>query len=606
MDLAGRGHEAKASTQAPTGRRNCVVVFADLVGYSRHVEVDEAAVLDALGQLHGRLAALVGERRGRVVALRGDGALLEFEDATEAVLCCLEFLAEVRGVNAQRPLDRRLSFRIGAHMGEVTVAADTLLGANVNLAARLEQTAEADTIQISDAVREAIGAGLVASFDDLGFQQIKGMRAPVRTWRVSEPGDWDAPRPEAQETQVMAGEAVSERPSIAVLPFAVTGAGDEAYLAEGLAEDIIVGLNYNKWLFVASRHSSFRYLPEAADAAKICAELDVRYLLLGRMRRLGPQIRIAVELVDGRRGESIWSARYDRPMEGLFAIQDEITETLASTLAPVLLDREEQQAVRNTPRSLQHWDLYLRARWHFWRGTLKHTQAAQKLLTQALALRPEDAPSLALLAHCHFGEVWSGWSTNLDAAIAEATRLALRAVRIDSGDAFAHFTYGVALSLTGQLQAGLAEQRHALELNPYLAQATGEIGRLMAFSGETEQALRYLDRAMALSPSDPHISLYFRAKAVAYFLAGRHDEAVEQAAGALARRPDFFFHHYMLAACLAAAGRIPAARDALAEGRLLLPNYPLAVLKAGHPFAKAEDLERFVDALESAGWEAKA
>ncbi len=555
-------------------------------------------MLDALGRLHAQLAVLVAERGGRVVALRGDGALLEFADAVDAVSCSLVFLAEAQRINEHRPLDRRLSFRIGVHQGEVTVAADTLLGTSVNLAARLEQTAEADTIQISDTVRESIEGRVIASFDDLGFQQIKGVRAPVRTWRVSEFGEGAAAL-----TPAPVGDAIIERPSIAVLPFVVSGASsDEAYLAEGLAEDIIVGLNYNKWLFVASRHSSFRYLADAADAAKVCAELEVRYLLLGRMRRIGPQIRISVELVDGHKGESVWSARYDRAIEGLFAIQDEITGAMASTLAPVLLDREEQQAVRNTPRSLQHWDLYLRARWHFWRGTHKHTQAAQKLLTQALALRPEDAPSLALLAHCYFGEVWSGWSPNLDGAITEATRLALRAVRLDAGDAFAHFTYGVALSLTGQLQAGLAEQRHALELNPYFAQAIGEIGRLMAFSGETDLAVRHLDQAMAYSPSDPHLSLYFRAKAIAYFLAGRHDEAVEQAAGACARRPDFFFHHYTLAACLAGAGKIPAARDALAEGRRLLPNYPPPVLRAGHPFAKPEDLARFTDALTLAGW----
>ncbi len=561
-------------------------------------------MLEALGRLHDHLAELTTERGGRVVALRGDGALLEFEGAVEAVACARAFLAASRLINSDRPLDRRLSFRIGVHVGEVTVAADTLLGASVNLAARLEQTAEPDTIHVSDAVREAIEGRSGLALEDLGFQQIKGMRAPVRTWRVGELG---AGSPLTAPSPPPLGEALGDRPAIAVLPF-VVGAGDsdEAYLAEGLAEDIIVGLNYNKWLFVASRHSSFRHMADASNAAQICAELEVRYLLLGRMRRIGQQIRISVELVDGRKGESVWSARYDRPLEGLFAVQDEITATVASTLAPVLLDREQQQAVRNTPRSLQHWDLYLRARWHFWRGTLKHTRSAQNLLTQALALRPEDAPSLALLAHCYFGEVWSGWSPDLDGAIEEATRLALRAVRLDAGDAFAHFTYGVALSLTGQLPQGLAEQRHALELNPFFAQATGEIGRLLAFSGETDLAVSYLDQAMALAPADPHISLYFRAKAIAFLLAGRHAEAVEQASGACTRRPDFFFHHYTLAACQASAGNIAAAKAALAEGRQRLPLYPLAVLKAGHPFARQDDLERFTDALTLAGWSATA
>jgi TolB-like protein/Tfp pilus assembly protein PilF len=424
----------------------------------------------------------------------------------------------------------------------------------------------------------------------------------VRSWRIRAPGGENTLQALAPS---LIGEPRGEQPSIAVLPFQL-GAGDpdEAYLGEGLAEDIIVGLNYNRWLFVASRHSAFQFTADKSQAGAICAALEVRYLLLGRMRRMGQKIRISVELVDGLKGESIWSARYDRTLEDLFTVQDEITATLASTLAPVLLDREQQQAVRNTPRSLQHWDLYLRARWHFWRGTLKHTRSAQTLLTQALALRPEDAPSLALLAHCYFGEVWSGWSPGIDQAIAEATRLALKAVRQDAGDAFAHFTYGVALSLTGQLQAGLAEQRHALELNPFFAQAVGEIGRLMAFYGETELAVSYLDRAAVLSPADPHISLYYRARAIAYFLAGRHAEAVEQASGACARRPDFFFHHYTLAACQAGAGDLAAARAALEEGRKLLPRYKIEALRAGHPFARAEDLARFTDALTLAGWSA--
>lgn len=585
---------------AVPGRRHSAIVFTDLVGYSRHAEVDEAGVLAALDRLHATLTKLVEEHGGQVVALRGDGALLEFPDAAQAVRCAMIFQDAVELDNVGRPLDRLLSFRIGVHVGEVTAAADTLLGANVNLAARLEQTAEAGAIQVSDAVREATLGQLDAEFEDLGFQQIKGFRVPVRSWRVRAPGrngfvSEPAPAP-------LVDPALG-RPSIAVLPFLVgAGDADEAYLAEGLAEDIIVGLNYNKWLFVASRHSAFRHTADASKAKAICAELEVRYLLLGRMRRIGEQIRISVELVDGLKGEAVWSARYDRPMEALFAVQDEITATVTSTLAPVLLDREERQAVRNTPRSLQHWDLYLRARWHFWRGTLRHTRTAQTLLAQALALRPEDAPSLALLAHCYFGEVWSGWSPNLNGAIEEATRLALRAVRIDAGDAFAHFTYGVALSLTGQLTQGLAEQRHALELNPFFAQATGEIGRLMAFSGETDLAIAYLDQAVALAPADPHISLYFRAKAIAYFLAGRHAEAVDQAARACARRPDFFFHHYTLAACQAGAGNLEGARAALAEGQRLLPSYPMEALKAGHPFAKPDDLARFTGALKQAGW----
>jgi tetratricopeptide (TPR) repeat protein len=228
---------------------------------------------------------------------------------------------------------------------------------------------------------------------------------------------------------------------------------------------------------------------------------------------------------------------------------------------------------------------------------------ARQILLQALALRPDDTPTLSLLAYTHCTRLWSGWAEDPKAEIAEARRLAMRAVRADRDDAMAHYTYGTVLTLTGDLEKALAEQRRALELNPNFGGAMGEMGRYLAYLGRYSEAMDCLDRAIRSSPGDAQRFLWFRDKAIAAFVTGRYDEAVAFAHESVALRPDIFLGPYLLAACLAAAGSPEKGAQALAEGREIIPRYPLETLKLGHPFARAEDLARFVDALKACGWD---
>jgi TolB-like protein/DNA-binding SARP family transcriptional activator/Tfp pilus assembly protein PilF len=396
-----------------------------------------------------------------------------------------------------------------------------------------------------------------------------------------------------------------ERPTIAVLQFGHPSGGEEqAYFSEGMAEELIAGLARSRLLAVTARQSSLTYDPKGADARRICADLGVEYIVQGHVRRLGNVVRVSVELVSGLEDRTVWSARYDRPLDDLFAVQDEITAAIIGTLEPALLGHEETHSLQGGTRNPRHWDLFIRGRWHFWRSRFGEGPEAVDYLRQAMALEPNHVPTLSLVALSYLAPVWAGMAKDPAGSIGKAHGLALKAVSLDGSDAFAHYTLGTVLSLMGRIDHAMAEQRRALELNPYLASSAGELGRLFVFDGRLDEAITYSDRAIAASPNDPHVFLWYRNKAIACFIAERFSEAAGHAADACARGPHHFFLYYLMAACHSAAGDLAQARIALSEGRRLLPRYSLETLKIGHPFTHQEHLERFVDALKGAGWEA--
>lgn len=395
----------------------------------------------------------------------------------------------------------------------------------------------------------------------------------------------------------------SYKPGIAVLPFGHPPDDiEQVYFAEGMAEDIIAGLARSRLLRVMSRLSSFSHDMSSAGLTQVCADLNVRYLVRGQVRRLGATLRLSIDLIDGDNNETIWSGRYDRPIGDLFALQVEIAGGIVGAIEPAILGHE-QYLVQGRPQSIAFWDLFIRARHHFWRGTIPDFREATALLHQALALKPDDASALALLAMTELSKVWAGTYKDVGERVARAHGYAVRAVAADNRDAAAHHALGVVLAQLGEHDQAIAEQRRSLQLNPFNAQAQGELARLLAFGGaDTEDALAFSDAALAASPTDPHDWLWLRSKAIACFIAGRAEEAVQHARTACARRPDYFFLHFLVAACCAAAGDVDAARIACASGRAIHPAYTMKGLQLGHPFVRRSDLENFGAALKAAGW----
>lgn len=429
----------------------------------------------------------------------------------------------------------------------------------------------------------------------------------ARVRAPAEPASF-APReesPPAIAPRAVAGAEASPRPTVAVLRFGASSSQEDLYLAEGIAEEILSGLSRSRLLSVCSRHLSLTLNPLGQDASDVCARLGVKYVVQGQLRRRpGGGLRISVFLVDGDEDRTVWSEHYDRPVDDILAVQDEIVGAIIGTLEPALLGHEEIQSLRGGARSLRHWELFMRGRWHFWRATFGHWASARDFLSQALALEPDDVPTLSHLSLCMLGEVWAGMvpEQDRDAQIAEAHVLALRAVSNDPLDAYAHYVLGTVFSMQGRLEQAEAEQRRALEINPYLAPALGEQARLWVFLGRLDEAIAQADRAIASSPNDPHLFLWFRSKALAKFAAGRPADAVRDAADACARSPHQFFLHYLLAACHAAAGDTANAAVALAEGRRLQPAYTEEMVRLAHPFRTPEHLVQYLAALRKAGW----
>ena len=353
---------------------------------------------------------------------------------------------------------------------------------------------------------------------------------------------------------------------------------------------------------MVSRNSSFTYRSSALDNESIGRALGARYLVQGSVRKAGATLRMTAELIDTQTKETLWSDRYDRPLTDMFAVQEEVSHQIVSAIEPVYLHREERVASEMAAPDLEHWDLLMRARWHFWRTTPEHILKSQAYLERALELKPNDSPSLSLLAFTNLAKLWGAWAEDPRAVVAEANRLALVAVRNDERDAFAHFTLGTALSCAGQMAAAIAELECALGLYPQAAAAAGELGRLLVFSGRTNEAEEFILQAIDASPHDPHLSLWIRSRAIACFIEERYTDAVRYAREATAKRPDWYFNHLLLAACLSAAGDEAGGRDSLTKA-LSGRGYNLQSFHFGHPFVHVAHREKFLLALTNAGWE---
>ena len=408
-------------------------------------------------------------------------------------------------------------------------------------------------------------------------------------------------KPAAAEAAALIPVVTAAR-SIAVLPFVnLSEDPEQEYFSDGLAEDIISKLSRSPWLFVIARNSSFAWRQPSPPAADVCRALGTRYLVTGTVRRSGAVVRITADLVDGHNNETLWSQRFDRPVTDLFEVQNQISTSIVSAVEPVYLRREELRTSQSDVPDMQYWELLMRARWHFWRTTRENIEAARACLAKALEARPDDPQCLALLSFTHMSRVWAGWAEDPQQEIFEAHRLALRAVSHDDTASYAHFTLGTALSCAGNLPQAIAELEHALVLYPQFAGAAGELGRLLAFSGRTGEAVEYVLQAMDASPHDPHLSLWVRTRAIACFVDGDYAAAVKYAYQATAKRPDWFFNYYLLAATQAAAGNLEEARKSLAQGQRD-HSYSLQVLRIGHPFVDESLFNRFVDKLREAGW----
>ena len=578
-------------------RRLAAILALDMVGFSRHMEADEAGTL-ARQRSHRQecIDPILSERAGRVVKTIGDGLLVEFPSVVDALASAVHIQRAVVEAEANIPSERAIQYRAGVNLGDIVVEDGDIFGDGVNIAARLEALAEPGGIFVSASVFEQVVGKLDIVFDDLGELRLKNIQRPVRVYRVrldiaSERGE-KSPR----------GLALAARPSIAVLPFQDMSAGqDQEYFADGIAEDIITGLSRSHAFFVIARNSSFTYKGRPVDVKQVAGELGVRYVLEGSVRKGGARMRITAQLIDATTGNHVWAERYDRQVDDIFAVQDEITAHIVGVVAPEVIGAEMRRARRKDPASMNAWDCVMRANWHVWRLTAEDSAEAKKFATQAIELDPGMARPRVVYAMCNVWDVLFARAEAPPQTLAEAHEMARRAVELDHGDAEAHTVLGIVALFMGRFHDSLRRLETALEINPNLALAYMWGGGYYALTCQGEKARAHLNEALRLSPRDPVNYWTFAFQGLADFAEARYEDAAEWARKAIHLYDRFPTAHRLLAASCTLLGQTDDAQSALAALLSSAPGSTIARTRAAVPWKEPVVMERYLNALRKAG-----
>jgi adenylate cyclase len=507
--------------------------------------------------------------------------------------------------NADLSPERRMEFRIGVHLGDVSVEGDRLYGDGVNIAARLEALAEPGGVCVSGTVYEQVEKKLNVELEDLGHQTLKNIARPVHVFGLrfllagTQPAPTGERLPGGGELTV---PGFGGRPAIAVLPFDnLSRDPDQEYFADGITEDLITRLSTSRVVPVIARNSSFVYKGRAVDVKQVSRELGARYVVEGSIRKAGDRVRISAQLIEATTGHHVWAERYDRELQDVFAVQDEITDAIVSSIAPQLLQSEQDRVARQNPENLDAWDCIHRAMWHYNKLTREDNVQAQSFAQRAAELDPQFAAAFSGLAFVHYFALMNQWTDNPARSIEELKAAARRSVALDNTDPLGQLTLGWAYMFEGQRDKAEAAFERALQLNPSMAGAYFILGVNLARWGRPDEAIEKLERAILLSPQDPAMHFYLYAVSLAHFVAERYEEAVAWAHKSLQNRGDYSLALATLAASLSHLGRLDQAQGTVQELLRLNPEFSLTGVRQFLQAADPDHLERYVDGLRKAG-----
>jgi adenylate cyclase len=579
-------------TEARVERRLAAILAADVAGYSRLMGVDEEGTLAALKACrHDLIDPKVAEHRGRIVKTTGDGALVEFASAVDAVRCAMEIQRGMAVRSAAIPEDRRIEFRIGINVGDIISDGGDIYGDGVNIAARLETLASPGAICLSDNAYQQIKGKLTLDVNDMGEQSLKNIAWPVRVYRVQLNG--------ATLTARMP-LPIPDKPSIAVLPFDnLSAEPEQGYLADGFVEAITAALSRIRSFFVIARNSAFTYKGRAMNVREIGRELGVAYLLEGSVQKSGNRLRITVQLVETEGGAHVWSSHYDGTLDDIFDLQDRITEQVAGALQPSIRIAEIERSQRKQPRDLGAYDYTMRAMPHVWKLENEESARALELLDKALAIDPKYPLALSLAGWCHGQRAVYNWADDIAASQALARTLAERAAELSGDDPLILAVLGAVHTIVGNLGTARVLLERALALDPNAAWAWSRFGYLESLSERPERAIENFERALRLSPLDPMNFNTLVGMGFAHQAAQDYDKAVALYRRALEERPHAAWIYRYLAAALSGAGRMAEAKQAFAE---MMRNYSaLTVTKFRQAMPSSPAVDRIVDNLRKLG-----
>jgi adenylate cyclase len=579
--------------EARITRRLAAILAADVVGYSRMMAGDEAGTLAALKR-HREVVfdPIVAQYSGRIVKLIGDGTLVEFASVVDAVNCALAIQRILANEATAGP---NITLRIGVNLGDVIIDGDDIYGDGVNVAARLEPLAEPGGICVASIVNESVGNRIDVTFENSGEINVKNIDRPISIWRWH-PKTVSGP---VAASNLEQSPTKKDKPSIAVLPFTnMSDDQEQEYFSDGITEDIITDLSKVAGLLVIARNSSFAYKGKSIDVRTIGRELGVRSVLEGSVRRAGNRVRITAQLIDAADGGHLWAERYDRNLEDIFAVQDEVTRKIVAALhvklTSVELARREDTAKVNPEAQ----DYYYRARALLYTFNPQSMLEARQALNRATAIDPGMAPAYATLALIIGTEFINGWNGCERDTLEQGLALSRKAIEVDphSGDGYA--TLCISHLWRRELDAAIDAGRQSVALDPNLALGHGALGQALDFNGQHEEALAEFNAAFLL---DPRHDLLLNVMGRAQFALGRYEEAEANFRRRLIHNPDTDVTRAYLAALCGETGRTEEARSLWRELLEISPRFDPMRFRATYPYQDSNWFDRFYGGLRKAG-----
>ncbi|HSR71802.1 MAG TPA: tetratricopeptide repeat protein [Kiloniellales bacterium] len=579
-------------------RRLAAILAADMVGFSRLMEADEAGTLSRLKALRTELIdPKIAEHRGRIVKTTGDGLLVEFVSVADAVQTAVEIQKAMAERNATVPEEKRIQFRIGVNLGEIIIEDGDIYGTGVNVATRLETLAQPGGICISGSVYEQIENILSLKYEDLGEQQVKNIAKPVHGYaiRADQPIQLDdlAGGPKDKKKD-------ESKPSIAVLPFANMSADPEQeFFADGMTEDIITALSKISGLLVIARNSTFTYKGKAVDVRRVAHELDVHYVLEGSVRKSGNKVRITTQVVDSKTGDHLWGARFDRDLDDLFAVQDEITANIVTALQVRLVEGEQARVWSRSTKDLGAWECLIQGQDRFRRYARQDNAKARSLFKKAAELDPDYAMAWVRIGWTHWADARYLWSDSPSSSIAAADEMAEKALALDDQLAEAQALCGAIALMRRDFDEAVAAGERAVALDPNGADVTALLAMTLNWSGRPEKALVLIDKAKRLSPL--YSSWYLAVEAHSLRLLERHDEAIAIYRASIERNPDHIASRIGLTSSLAETGQLDEARAQAQELLRISPGFTIGKYAESLTYKDPAHAERSLTALRSVG-----
>ncbi len=575
-------------------RRLMAILAGDMVGYSRLMELDEAGTLARLKAHRVELIdPAIARNGGRIIKTTGDGMLVEFPSLVDAAHCAIEIQQRMSRRNADVPSDRQILFRFGLNLGDVIIEDGDVFGDGVNIATRVQELAEPGGICVTRAVYEQLGSKLEIAFETLGEPKLKNIERPIPIYRLH----WGQLIKPAQAKVVETTEPVGDTPSIAVLPLVnMSGDPEQEFFADGLTEDITTELSRFRDLLVISRNSTFVYKNKPVNIQEVARALKVQYVVEGSVRKAGNRVRITVQLIDAETDRHVWAERFDRQLEDIFAIQDEVTASIVATLPGRLEAVAQERVVRKPTENMAAYECVLAAKVLHHRSTREDNERADVVINRAIALDPNYAHAYAWRA-CIHGQAWlHNWCADRDATWdAVMTDLDV-ALSLDDRDADVHRILAAVRLNRGEHDLAMYHQEKGLALNPNYDLLVVQQGELLTWIGRPEEGVEWIGKAMRLNPHHPE--RFWNHLGRAFFVARGYRAAID--AFRHISKPDHM-HLAFLAACHAQLGEMDTARtfahDVLARDSQFTVEGYLATLH----YKIAEDAEHHREALLAAG-----